>query len=122
MGLARPSNMSTRRGLRLRGIAANSPVLHQSPMRGPHPGTISHGVGRAFTRPSNRNQSMSGATEEWRANNASMRGQNHSVSCIYLCTIETLAGQGPNHRQGKGLVREEAEYAIRIGEWQNARP
>src|SRR5262249_11739814 len=57
-----------------------------------HPGAISHGVGHAFSRPSNRNQSMSGATEVWRATNASMRGQNHSVSCIYLCTIETLAG------------------------------
>jgi len=58
-----------------------------------HPGTISHGVGRAFTRLSNRNQSMSGATEVWRATNASMGGQNHSISCIYLSTIETLVGQ-----------------------------
>jgi hypothetical protein len=27
------------------------------------------------------------------SNNASMRGQNYSVSCIYLGTIETLAGE-----------------------------
>src|SRR5262249_53891158 len=34
-GLAQPSNMSTRCGLRLREIAANTPFLHQLTVRGP---------------------------------------------------------------------------------------
>src|SRR5262252_1944626 len=112
--------MSTRCGLRLREIAANTPVLHQLPVSVRHPGTISHGVGRALSCPPHRNQSMRRATEVWRATNPSMRGQNHSVSCVYLCTIETLAGEWPNRRRGKGLLRVEAAYEIRLGEWQEA--
>ena len=61
---------------------------------------------------------MRRATQVWRATNPSMRGQNHSVSCIYLCTIETLAGEWPNRPRGEGLLRVEAAYEIRLGERQ----
>jgi hypothetical protein len=57
-------------------------------------GHVSHDVGRGdLAAHPIANQSMSGATSVWRATNASMRGQNHSVSCSNLCTIEMLAGE-----------------------------
>src|SRR5215471_790522 len=114
--------MSTRCGLRLREIAANTPVLHQLPVSVRHPGTISHGVGCALSCPSHRNESMRRATQVWRATNPSMCGQNHSVSCIFLCTIETIAGEWPNRPRGKGLLRVEAAHEIRLGERQEAPP
>ena len=113
--------MSTRCGLRLREIAANTPLLHQLTVRGP-------ASRHDFARREPRIELPITSQRKYAAGNAGMasnkpeyaRPKPHSVSCIYLCTIETLAGEWPNRRRGEGLVRVEAAYEIRLGERQEA--
>src|SRR5262249_37181199 len=53
--------------------------------------------------------------------NASMRGQNHRMSCINLRTIEMLAPECPNRGRGEGdSSPREPGNEIRVGERQDA--
>src|SRR5215471_11051952 len=86
------TNMLIALGFRLRGIAANRPLLHRSAYwLGLAPNTISHAVQLSERRVGSQTKVSAGQTRYGEQPNASMRGQHHRMSCINLRTIEMLA-------------------------------